>query len=52
MFWAKTQYGYKVDIWALGILLYKLLEAKTPFKGSSETDLHDNLNRGDYILST
>ena len=29
----KHGYGYKVDIWALGVLFYKLLEKRSPFHG-------------------
>ena len=32
--------GHKADIWALGVLLYRLLNGKYPFKGSSDNELY------------
>ena len=29
------KYDYRVDIWALGILLYELLHGYAPFEGES-----------------
>lgn len=29
-------YDYKVDVWALGILLFEMIEGAAPFKGASQ----------------
>ena len=42
----KESYDYKIDIWALGILLYEMLHKTTPFKASSNSAIKENiLNR-------
>ena len=39
------KFGYEIDKWAIGIILYRLLENKPPF-----SDL-DSIKRGDYSIS-
>ena len=36
-------YDYKIDIWALGILLFELISAKAPFKGNSPEEVLDQM---------
>ena len=31
----RSEYDYRVDIWAVGVLLYELLHGTAPFKGKS-----------------
>ena len=43
-------YNYKVDIWALGTLLFNLLTGTYPFKGKNISELKDNLRKGAYKI--
>lgn len=40
--------GKPVDIWALGVLLYVMLTGTFPFRGVSEQDLYQRIQRGQY----
>lgn len=42
--------GKPVDIWALGVLLYVMLTGTFPFRGVSEQDLYQRIQRGQYRL--
>ncbi|EAT40352.1 AAEL007907-PA, partial [Aedes aegypti] len=44
--------GGPVDIWALGILLYFMLHARMPFKGSTIPLLRTAVLKGEYEIST
>ena len=45
----KAEYdGSKVDMWALGVLLFCLLTGSFPFKGTSEAELYSRIMRGWY----
>lgn len=39
----KFEYGVKSDIWALGVIAFKLATGKTPWKGKSNKELIDNM---------
>jgi serine/threonine protein kinase len=46
----KGYYGPPVDIWAAGVLLYKLLTGTFPFKSPSDKELCKQIMRGHYIV--
>ena len=42
--------GQPVDIWALGVLLFVMLAGQFPFRGTSEQDLYQRIQRGQYRM--
>jgi MAP/microtubule affinity-regulating kinase len=51
LFEKKSVYNpFKVDVWALGILLFYLYEGTYPFKGYCEKDLIKNIVSGVIIF--
>lgn len=48
----KKPYDEKIDVWALGILLYELIHGKSPYRGNSVIDIYKNIQRGDIRFSS
>ena len=38
-------YDYKVDIWALGILLFEMIQGAAPFKGETGQDVINEMKK-------
>lgn len=42
----KSPYDLSVDVWACGVILFKLLTGVFPFRGNSEKDLNKKILTG------
>lgn len=47
----KTDYDHRVDIWALGVLLYELLHGHAPFKGKTVVEVQESMLKGGYHIN-
>lgn len=45
-------YGFSIDFWAFGVLLYQMLESRSPFYGSNEKETFNSILRGKLTFST
>jgi 3-phosphoinositide dependent protein kinase-1 len=41
---------FSCDMWALGCIIYKFFHGKTPFKGSSDYIIFDNVIKRKFII--
>lgn len=39
-----------MDVWAIGVILYSMLCAQLPFKGSNNYEIKQNIKKGAYKL--
>lgn len=46
----KNGYGFNVDLWSAGVVLFAMLYGTVPFKASSMEELHSLILRGVYTL--
>lgn len=44
----KEYLGQAADIWALGILLYAMLQGSFPFKGATDSELYKKILAGNF----
>ena len=43
-------YDYRIDIWALGVLLYELVHGKAPFPAQNLKEMKENIKKGSYEI--
>jgi serine/threonine protein kinase len=44
----KAEYDYRVDIWAIGVLLYEMLHGNAPFRGNTAEEVQQSMLGGIY----
>jgi serine/threonine protein kinase len=47
----EKSYDYRIDIWALGVLLYELVHGKAPFPAESLKVMKEKINKGSYEIN-
>jgi serine/threonine protein kinase len=47
----RSEYDYRVDVWAVGVLLYELLHGTAPFKGKSIEEVQESMLKGCYEIN-
>ncbi|OBS57161.1 hypothetical protein A6R68_11714, partial [Neotoma lepida] len=50
LFLDKVHDGPKVDIWALGVVLYYMVVGKLPFRGATSSELENQIMTGKYTV--
>ena len=44
-------YDDKIDIWALGIILYKMLHGTYPFEADNRRDIFEKIKKGEFVFN-
>lgn len=44
------KYNEKCDLWSCGVILYVLMKGKVPFGGKTETQIFENIKKGEYKI--
>ena len=44
-------YGFSIDFWAFGVLLYQMLESRSPFYGNNEKETFNSILKGKLTFS-
>lgn len=47
----KIDNAHSMDLWALGIILYKFFHGKTPFKAANDTLVIENIKSEKYTIN-
>lgn len=47
----KETYNEKIDIWALGVIAYKLLTGEAPFPGETKEEVYEKIKKSDPVYT-